>query len=86
MQTVLSYSPGGAMRAHWRHLANTIELVLPWAHPSLQPKGYLDRFNRFAGLTSVTDRQTDHATRSVSVGRICVRSTAVRPKNTEQCR
>jgi len=26
------------MRAHWRHLANTIELVLPWAHLSPQPK------------------------------------------------
>ena len=22
-------------QAHWRHLANTTELVLPWAHPSL---------------------------------------------------
>jgi len=39
----------------------------------------------FAGLTSVTDQQTDrptdHATRSVTIGRICVRSTAMRPKN-----
>jgi len=26
------------MRAHWSHLANTIELVLPSVHPSLQPK------------------------------------------------
>jgi len=25
------------MWAHWLHLANTIELVLPSAHPSLQP-------------------------------------------------
>jgi len=24
-------------RVHWRHLANTIELVLPSAHPSPQP-------------------------------------------------
>ena len=30
-------------------------------------------------ITSVTDRQTDHATRSVTTGRIYVRSTAMRP-------
>jgi len=43
----------------------------------------------FAGLTSVTDRQTDRetdrptdrATRSVTIGRIYVRSTAMRPNN-----
>ena len=43
----------------------------------------------FAELTSVTDRQTnrpterptDHATRSVTIGRIYVRSTAMRPNN-----
>jgi len=29
----------------------------------------------FAGLSSVTDRQTDHATRSVTIGHIYVRST-----------
>ena len=39
-------------RAHWRHLANTIELVLPSAHPSPQPKGQIDRFSRFAQLTA----------------------------------
>jgi len=33
----------------------------------------------FAGLASVTDRLTDHATRSVTVGRIYVRSTAMQP-------
>jgi len=36
----------------------------------------------FAGLTSVTDRPTDHATRSITIGRIYVRSTAMRPNNT----
>jgi len=36
----------------------------------------------FAGLTSVTDRQTDHATRSVTIGRIYVSSTAMWPNNT----
>jgi len=39
----------------------------------------------FAWLTSVTDwqtdRQTDHATRSVTIGRIYVRSTVVRPNS-----
>jgi len=35
----------------------------------------------FAGLTSVTDRPTDHATRSVTIGRMYVCSTAMRPKN-----
>ena len=36
----------------------------------------------FARLTSVTDRPTDHATQSVTIGRICcVRSTAMRPNN-----
>jgi len=38
----------------------------------------------FAGLTTVTERQTDrptdHATRSVTIGRICVRCTTMRPK------
>jgi len=34
-------------RAHWRHLVNTIELVLPSAHSSPQPKRQIDRFSRF---------------------------------------
>ena len=34
-------------RAHWHHLANTIELVLSSAHPTLQPKRQIDRFSRF---------------------------------------
>jgi len=34
------------MRAHWRHLANTIELVLPSAHSSPQPERQIDRFSR----------------------------------------
>jgi len=40
---VQSYLPGGANvptgTAHWRHLVNTIELVLPSAHPTPQPNG-----------------------------------------------
>jgi len=35
------------MTADWRHLANTIELVHPSAHPSPQPKRQMDRFSRF---------------------------------------
>jgi len=38
------------MRAHWRHLANTIELVLPSAHTSPQPKRQMDRFSHLAQL------------------------------------
>ena len=34
-------------RAHWRHLANTIELVHPSAHSSAQSKRQMDRFSRF---------------------------------------
>jgi len=36
--------------------------MLPWAHPSRQPKQYIDRFSRFAELTTVRDRQTDRQT------------------------
>jgi len=32
--------------AHWRHLVNTIELVLPSGHPSPQSKRQIDRFSR----------------------------------------
>jgi len=34
-------------RADWHHLVNTIELVLPSAHPSPEPKRQIDRFSRF---------------------------------------
>jgi len=35
------------VKTHWRHLANSIELALPSAHPSPQPKRQIDRFSRF---------------------------------------
>jgi len=35
----------------------------------------------FAGLTDVTDRPTNHTTRSVTIGRVYVRSTAMRPNS-----
>ena len=42
---VVPMSP--CMRARWLHLVNAIELVLPSAHPSPQPKQQIDRFTRF---------------------------------------
>jgi len=47
----------------------------------LNPKGSSIGAAVFAGLSSVTDRPTDHATWSVRIGRIYVRSTAMRPNN-----
>jgi len=41
----------------------------------LNPNGISIGSVCFAGLTSVTDRPTDHATWSVTIDRICVRST-----------
>ena len=35
------------MCAHWRHLANTTEHVLPSAHRNPQPKWQIDRFSQF---------------------------------------
>jgi len=35
------------MCAHWRHLVNIIELVLPSAHPSPQPKQQIDQLSQF---------------------------------------
>ena len=50
----------------------------------LNPNGISIGSAVFAGLTSVTDRptdrQTDQATRSVTLGRVYVRSTAIRPE------
>ena len=44
--------------------------MLPWAHSSPHPERHLDRFNRFAGFTILTDRPTDHATQTVAIGYI----------------
>jgi len=35
------------MRAYWRHLVNTIELVLPLAHPTPQLKRKINQFSHF---------------------------------------
>jgi len=40
-------------------------------------------FSPFCRLSTVTDQETDHATPSVTIGRICVRSTAMRPRKCE---
>ena len=42
--------------ANWRHMANTIELVLPSVHPSPQPKWQVDQLSRFC---------TDHRRKSL---------------------
>ena len=47
----------------------------------LNPNGSSIGAAVFAGLTSVTDRPTDHATWSVRIGRIYVHSTAMQPNN-----
>ena len=49
----------------------------PGATRVLNPNGISIGSVVLAGLTSVTDRQTDHATRSLTIDRICVRSTAI---------
>jgi len=49
--------------------------MVHWAHPTPQPKRHLDRFSRFCRARSQlwhTDRQTEHATRSVTIGRIYI--------------
>jgi len=50
------------------------EFLTQTATRSLQPAV-------FGGFTTVTDRPTDHSTRSVTVGRIHVRCTAMRSNN-----
>jgi len=47
----------------------------------LNPNSILIDAAVFAGLTSMTDRLTDHATWSVTIGRIYVRCTVMQPNN-----
>jgi len=56
--------------------------MIPWAHLTHNPNSISIGSAVFAGLTTVTDRPTDHATPSVTIGRVYVRSTAMRPNNT----
>jgi len=46
--------------------------MLPSAQPSPHPKRHLDRFSRFAGFAIVTDRPTNYATPSATIGCIYV--------------
>ena len=71
------------MRAHWRHLANTIECASFGPPESTTQTANRSVQSFFAGLTTVTDRPTDHATRSTTIDRIFVRRTAMRPINSE---
>jgi len=59
-------------------------IIIPWAHQSPRSKRNLDRFSRFcrADLCD-SDRPTDHGTRFVTIGRIYIRSTAMRPNNSK---
>jgi len=56
--------------------------MVPWVHPSPHPKRHLGGSAIFAGLTTVTDRQTT-LLGFVTTGRICVSSTGMRPKTAE---
>jgi len=55
--------------------------LFPGPTQVLNPNGVSIGSAIFAGLTGVTDRPTDHATPSVTTGRIDVRSIAMQPKN-----
>ena len=59
---IQSYSPGCA-DAHPKYM-------LPCTHANPHPKRHLDRFSCFCRLTTVSDRQTDHAAPSVIIGRV----------------
>ena len=59
-----------------RRYINTLPFLFTRVH---NPNGISIGSAIFAGFTIVTYRQTDHATRSVTTGRIYVRSTVMRP-------
>jgi len=46
------------MWAHWRHLANTTEIVLPSAHPSPQSKRQIDRCSAVLAQLTAGSRYT----------------------------
>jgi len=48
MDDSIMFSNVPSHAAHWCHLANMIELVLPWAHSSPQPKRQISRFSYFS--------------------------------------
>jgi len=54
------------MGAHWRHLENTIELVLPSVHPSSQTKRQIDRFSHFCAAHGTVSLGTTSHVRSLN--------------------
>ena len=62
---------------------DSIKYVVRWAHPNPQPKQHLSWFSHFcrAHNRDRQTRQTDHTTPSVTIGRIYVCSTVMRPNN-----
>jgi len=64
------------------HGGSGSHLIGPTRVPNGQPNGILVGSAVLAGsLVRPIDRRTDHATRSVTIGRIYVRITAMRPNN-----
>ena len=55
--------------------------MVPWATRVLNPNGISIGSAVFAGLTCVIDRLTNHASRSVTIGCIYIRSTAMQPND-----
>jgi len=55
------------MWAHWRHLANTIELVLSSAHPSPQTKRQIYQFSRFCTAHGIKSLYFQWATLSPKI-------------------
>jgi len=55
-------------------------IMVPLAHLSLELKGHLSWFSVFCRAHD-RDRLTDHATQSVTIGRIYVHNTGIRPNN-----
>jgi len=69
---------GSIIFARWRQCA--LRLIQSSPHP----KRHLNRFSGFCKAHDrdrPTDRRTDHATLSVTIGRIYVSSTAMRPED-----
>ena len=57
--------------------------IYAWTHPSPSPKRHTDRFSRFGWAHWQRDRPTEHATPSVTIGRVYVRSTACTALSTQ---
>ena len=55
LYNVLPFSPVKIALPMLASGPHVIAYVVHWAHPSPERKWQLDRFSRFAGLTSVTD-------------------------------